>query len=549
MRCPNCGSQATVYGSRWECGWCGDFGTITRQSESALQTTSIEFTVTGVEFRVDLLEEWRDLQKAFQLCVPDEEYDQLQPLLESVFLQQIVCGIRYAKVIPREKSNELKRFLLSNQGFQRNYTEKEILRIALSNGSPFAVVGELSAEECGVFWKRLILIALQNDMGDLRDFFWSLGQVYFYFAEDYDVEDDRRFALEEWFIQHYDKYEEDLESLKAECEEWAEDDVDRAYYESTIIEEEISKLKQETDTELHAIEESWKAIKDTSGERPDDAHVTAAHISNTTSSLSRIFPILFVLLLVAVVAGFCIHNYRLETKYTSAVELAQNGDYSTAYKLFEELKTYQDSEALATYCKYAALYVDASTYQGGEMALQRLADEDHGSFNEETRSLSQKVTRLAEEERRQEAAKLHAEMIDKYAGKIPEDRMPFEYLKYTAIGLPNSTELCQFYDNMDIYRRYKVHRWYNEEGQIVAFCHSQIRKEDGVEEIYAFDYNEIPIGRPNSAPPLQPPFGTSDGSDRYDVEDYNNVEDFYIDHWMDFDGLDDAQMYFDNHKK
>ena len=26
IRCPNCGSQATVKGDHWECGWCGDYG-------------------------------------------------------------------------------------------------------------------------------------------------------------------------------------------------------------------------------------------------------------------------------------------------------------------------------------------------------------------------------------------------------------------------------------------------------------------------------------------------------------------------------------------
>ena len=28
IRCPNCGSPATVTGSRWECGWCGNFGSL-----------------------------------------------------------------------------------------------------------------------------------------------------------------------------------------------------------------------------------------------------------------------------------------------------------------------------------------------------------------------------------------------------------------------------------------------------------------------------------------------------------------------------------------
>ena len=28
IRCPNCGSQAAVKGDHWECGWCGDYGSL-----------------------------------------------------------------------------------------------------------------------------------------------------------------------------------------------------------------------------------------------------------------------------------------------------------------------------------------------------------------------------------------------------------------------------------------------------------------------------------------------------------------------------------------
>lgn len=31
MRCPTCGDEARVYGSTWECTWCGDFGSIRKK--------------------------------------------------------------------------------------------------------------------------------------------------------------------------------------------------------------------------------------------------------------------------------------------------------------------------------------------------------------------------------------------------------------------------------------------------------------------------------------------------------------------------------------
>ena len=30
MRCPNCGSPVSIFGTKWECGWCGDSGFIKR---------------------------------------------------------------------------------------------------------------------------------------------------------------------------------------------------------------------------------------------------------------------------------------------------------------------------------------------------------------------------------------------------------------------------------------------------------------------------------------------------------------------------------------
>lgn len=52
IRCPHCGSPVMIRGNRWECGWCGDFGSISslHHSEKAklmqAATPTIQFTVT-----------------------------------------------------------------------------------------------------------------------------------------------------------------------------------------------------------------------------------------------------------------------------------------------------------------------------------------------------------------------------------------------------------------------------------------------------------------------------------------------------------------------
>ena len=48
IRCPHCGSPVRVRGSRWECGWCGDFGALSslHPSERAKLDDTIRVTVT-----------------------------------------------------------------------------------------------------------------------------------------------------------------------------------------------------------------------------------------------------------------------------------------------------------------------------------------------------------------------------------------------------------------------------------------------------------------------------------------------------------------------
>lgn len=47
IRCPHCGSPVKVRGSRWECGWCGDFGALSslHPSERAKLNDTIRVTV------------------------------------------------------------------------------------------------------------------------------------------------------------------------------------------------------------------------------------------------------------------------------------------------------------------------------------------------------------------------------------------------------------------------------------------------------------------------------------------------------------------------
>ena len=247
-------------------------------------------------------------------------------------------------------------------------------------------------------------------------------------------------------------------------------------------------------------------------------------------------------LAVAVIAGISIsvssRNKQRAAAYDAALQEMTNGNYTSAEQDFSELSGYRDAASLSVYCKYADMYKDRTDYAGGQDELADITLQYDTSWQQdvdalETRVKSYKAEKDAAEEAERKriaaenAAKQEQSRKDQYSGKLPVDGMPVSCLKYTSIGSPTKTEKCQFYDNMDVHRRYKILHWYNSEGQTVAYCHSHQPKGETEEIIYAFTYYESPIGRPNSAPPWTPP-STSGGNNSGSIrDDYDNPEDLW----------------------
>lgn len=247
-------------------------------------------------------------------------------------------------------------------------------------------------------------------------------------------------------------------------------------------------------------------------------------------------------LAVAVIAGISIsvssRNKQRAAAYDAALQEMSNGNYTSAEQDFSDLPGYRDAASLSVYCKYADMYKDRTDYAGGQDELSNITLQYDTSWQQdvdalETRVKSYKAEKdAAEEAERQRidaenAARREQSLKDQYSGKLPVDGMPVSCLKYTSLGSPTKTEKCQFYDNMDVHRRYKILHWYNSEGQTVAYCHSHQPKGETEEIIYAFTYYESPIGRPNSAPPWTPP-STSGGNNSGSIrDDYDNPEDLW----------------------
>ena len=266
-------------------------------------------------------------------------------------------------------------------------------------------------------------------------------------------------------------------------------------------------------------------------------------------------------LAVAVIAGISIsvssRNKQRAAAYDAALQELSNGNYTSAEQDFSGLSGYRDAASLSVYCKYADMYKGKTEYVGGQDELATITLKYDTSWQQdvdalETRVKGYKAEKDAAEEAERKriaaenAAKQEQSRKDQYSGKLPVDGMPVSCLKYTSIGSPTKTEKCQFYDSMDVHRRYKILHWYNSEGQTVAYCHSHQPKGEYTEVIYAFTYYETPIGRPNSASPWTPP-STSGGSNSGSVrDDYDNPEDLWEDNQDWYEDEDEAWDEWEN---
>ena len=207
MRCPWCGSPVMIRGSSWECGWCGDSGSLKR---TPLQQPEITLTLSFV-YHVDLPETWNDLKKALGQLAPKNTL--LFQLLGKVLLHNISTGIQNARALPDEKkAEELRTFLTTTTDLNLGENAEEIMRDA-KRGVLFCGEAALSETDCGTFWTELLSTRPVEDYYNrvdpdgLFDLLSELSSAYAYFGGKKDEEmgeaQDYQNALEEAYNTHW----------------------------------------------------------------------------------------------------------------------------------------------------------------------------------------------------------------------------------------------------------------------------------------------------------------------------------------------------------
>ena len=211
MNCPWCGSPVMIRGSSWECGWCGDFGSLQRTpAKKSPDTTKITLTLSFV-YHVDLPETWNDLKKALNQIAPKNTL--LSQLLGKVLLHHISAGIQHAGALPDEKkAEELRSFLHNTADLNLGESAEEIMRDAKKDVL-FREEAALSETDCGTFWTELLSTRPVEDYYNhvdpdgLFELFSELSSAYAYFGGKKDEEmgeaQDYQNALEEAYRTHW----------------------------------------------------------------------------------------------------------------------------------------------------------------------------------------------------------------------------------------------------------------------------------------------------------------------------------------------------------
>ena len=200
-----------IRGSSWECGWCGDFGSLQRTpAKKSPNTAQITLKLSFV-YHVDLPETWTRLKKALGQLAPKNTV--LSQLLGKVLLHNISSGIQNAGDLPDEKkAEELRSFLHNTNGLNLGESAEEIMRDA-KKGVLFREEAALSEIDCGTFWTELLSTRPVEDYYNridpdgLFELFSELSSVYAYFGGKKDEEmgeaQDYQNTLEEAYHTHW----------------------------------------------------------------------------------------------------------------------------------------------------------------------------------------------------------------------------------------------------------------------------------------------------------------------------------------------------------
>lgn len=210
------------------------------------------------------------------------------------------------------------------------------------------------------------------------------------------------------------------------------------------------------------------------------------------------------LCLAAAAVAMAVRTYRQTMdSYREGLREISAREYAAAEQRFSELGSFRDSEAFSVYCHYMLVYENNTEYAGGAQEVSALVLRHETDWKSRFDALAVRIRKYrriqkereaaeAAERREREAAEAaerrEAELQEKYGGKLPENGMPMDALKYTSLGEPDSITKCADFDYLSGKNRFYYVLWRQGDDKLVACgqCY-QSKSEYLLRSFYYFD--------------------------------------------------------------
>lgn len=216
----------------------------------------------------------------------------------------------------------------------------------------------------------------------------------------------------------------------------------------------------------------------------------ALSISKTDIRSVMKFIAVFLIIILAINIPILIKNYNDSQIYEVALQELKGGNYAAAEQKFAQTPNYHDAQALSVYCQYVQIYENEPKYVGGFDEIARINLKYEKSLQADVDLLQRQINRRKlQKEADDKAAALAAketELKKLYSGKLPEDGMPINGLKYTILGEPDIEEKCRDFDHLDEDDKYITVEWYDEHWKRIAGGHYRKYKNDKEMKLYDF---------------------------------------------------------------
>ena len=213
-RCPHCGSPIKIRGNRWECGWCGDFGSLSSLKGASRIKPSQE-SVPGLQ---ELERGVWQILKGMEVHSPE---DYKEPAFR-LALYAMSHGLLNAGSSGGFGFSLVRTFLQKYPIFAYEDFQKGI-----SSGTPvFSREFSIAGEDMGTFWQNLLpQLPSSGTDGDFPDWLtdiftgWSLVEHLFLGS----TEDLIYTAITDMFHSHWRRYRMThfpIDDLRSSIEQW-----------------------------------------------------------------------------------------------------------------------------------------------------------------------------------------------------------------------------------------------------------------------------------------------------------------------------------------